>query len=57
MNLFISASPLSHLKCTKDKSFISSRNKFQPHIILFTKYFVLYKIVCKTHYIFLNKKE
>ena len=57
MILFISASPLGHLKCSEDKSFISSRNKFQPYIILFTKYFVLYKIVCKTHYISLNKKE
>ena len=37
MNLLIFASSLSHLRCIEDEPFIwSTKNKFQPHITLFT---------------------
>ena len=43
MNLLISTSPLGHLRRIEDELFIKSiRNKFQPYIIFFTKYLVLY---------------
>ena len=56
MSIFKIASSLGHLRRIKDEPFIRSiRKKFQPYIILFTKYLALYKIECKTHYISLKK--
>ena len=43
MDLFIYASSLSHSRHIENKTFVrTSRNKFQPHIILSTKYHVLF---------------
>ena len=43
MDLLKSASSLGHSRHIKDESFIrSTRNKFQPHIALLTKYLALY---------------
>ena len=43
MDLPIFASCLDHLKCIEDKPFVrSTRNKFQSHVKLSTKYIALY---------------
>ena len=43
MNLPIFAFSFGHLRHVDDKLFVRSfRNKFQPHITLFTKYLTLY---------------
>ena len=52
MNLLISAFYLSHSRHVEDEPFIrNTRNKFQSHITLFTKYATYIIIECKMHYI------
>ena len=51
MNLFISTSYLGYIRCMEDEPFVrTTKNKFQPHIILFTKYLALLIIECKIHH-------
>ena len=41
--IYIYITFFGHSRCIEDEPFVrSTGNKFQPHIILFTKYFVLY---------------
>ena len=43
MDLFIYDSSLCHSRHIDDEAYVkSTRNKFQPHITLFTKYIKLY---------------
>ena len=57
MDLFISISSLGYLRWIEDEPFVrSTKNKFQPHIILFTKYLALLIIECKIHHGSLKKK-
>ena len=52
MNLLISTFYLSHSRHVEDEPFIrNTRNKFQSHITLFTKYAAYIIIECKMHYI------
>ena len=58
MNLFIYASFLGHSWRIEDEPFtMSTRNKFQPHIRLFTKYPVLYNNWMWNAFRFLQKKK
>ena len=51
MDLFISTSYLGYIRCMEDELFVrTTKNKFQPHIILFTKYLALLIIECKIHH-------
>ena len=53
MNLHISTSFLGHLKYVKDELFVrSTKNKFQPLIILFTQILLYIIVECKLHYYF-----
>ena len=57
MDLFIYTSYLGYIRCMEDELFVrTTKNKFQPHIILFTKYLALLIIECKIHHGSLKKK-
>ena len=52
--MIIFVSSLGHSRHIEDESFLR-KNKFQPHITLFSKYLLPYIIIeCKMYYIFLR---
>ena len=53
MNFHISTSFLGHLKYVKDELFVmSTKNKFQPLIALFTQISLYIIVECELHYFF-----
>ena len=60
IDLLISTFSFSHSKRIEDYQFVSSsKNKFQPHITLFTNYITLYAYIiieCKIYYVFFKKR-